>query len=186
MTNKNPIPPLSNPITNEPVSLIWSAFFSNLKNYIDTLGGAVIAITHNALDGLQGGNSTERYHFTRSEHATLEQVPAFNGDTNQFLNGNALFSQPDHAQLDNLQGGVDGQRYHLLLSEVNKINSIPVGNGNPYQFFNGLSQWSTPTHNLTTGLQGGAAGDYQHLTTHQVGKVKNMESLIFGYITLGL
>lgn len=185
MTVKVPLPPLSNPITDKPVSLTWAAYFSGLKNYIDTLDTAVRVRLHNALDQLQGGSTTERYHLTQAEHDNTAQLPNFNGDETQFLSGAATFATPDHGSLLSLQGGADGEHYHLTATQY--ANLAPLGyDGNADHFLNGLGAFSAPSHNATLGIQGGAYGDYQHLTTVQKNSIANINSLIFGYMSLGL
>ena len=185
MTVKVPLPPLSNPITSEPVSLTWSAYFSNLKNYIDTLDTAVRVRLHNALDQIQGGSTTERYHLTQAQHDNTAQLPIFNGDETQFLSGAATFLTPDHGSLLSLQGGADGEHYHLTASQYD--NLAPLGyDGNADHFLNGLGAFGAPNHNATLNIQGGTVGDYQHLTTAQKNSIANINSLIFGYMSLGL
>jgi len=185
VTVKVPLPPLSNPITDKPVSLIWGAYFSGLKNYIDTLDTAVRVRLHNALDELQGGSTTERYHLTQAEHDNTTQLPTFNGDETQFLSGAALFLTPDHESLLSLQGGADGEHYHLNATQY--ANLVPLGyDGNVDHFLNGLGAFGAPSHNATLNIQGGTTGDYQHLTTAQKNSIANINSLIFGYMSLGL
>jgi len=185
MTVKVPLPPLSNPITDKPVSLTWAAYFSGLKNYIDTLDTAVRVRLHNALDELQGGSTTERYHLTQAEHDNTTQLPTFNGDATQFLNGEAVFATPDHSLLLSLQGGADGEHYHLTASQY--ANLAPLGyDGNASHFLNGQGTFSAPNHNDTLNIQGGTVGDYQHLTTAQKNSIVNINSIIFGYMSLGL
>jgi hypothetical protein len=185
MTTKVPLPPLSNPITDKPVSLIWGAYFSGLKNYIDTLDTAIRVRLHNALDQLQGGSTTERYHLTQAEHDNTVQIPIFNGDETQFISGAATFLTPEHEFLLNIQGGADGEHYHLNATQY--ANLTPIGYDNDVNhFLNGQKAFSAPSHNATINIQGGAVGDYQHLTTTQKNSIANMNSLIFGYMSLGL
>jgi hypothetical protein len=185
MTTKVPLPPLSNPITDKPVSLIWGAYFSGLKNYIDTLDTAIRVRLHNALDQLQGGSTTERYHLTQAEHDNTAKIPIFNGDETQFISGAATFLTPEHEFLLNIQGGADGEHYHLNATQY--ANLTPIGYDNDVNhFLNGQKAFSAPSHNATINIQGGAVGDYQHLTTTQKNSIANMNSLIFGYMSLGL
>ena len=46
---------------------------------------------HNDLNGLQGGNATERYHFTAAEHTELQTLTA-GGTTGQFWRGDGTWS----------------------------------------------------------------------------------------------
>jgi hypothetical protein len=46
---------------------------------------------HNELNGLQGGNSTERYHLTAAEHTELQTLTA-GGTTGQFWRGDGVWS----------------------------------------------------------------------------------------------
>lgn len=187
MTQKTPIPPLNSPITSQPVSLTWSAYFSALKSFIDSLAAATQSPPkHNDLSELQGGQVDEYYHLTESQHDIVAQLPAFNADSNQFINGQGELSTPLHNQLDGLQGGTDNEYYHLTASQYLNLERLPVANGNEQQYLNGNNQFTTPNHNQLDGLQGGTVNDRQHLTTAQKNKVTNMESLIFGYMSLGL
>jgi hypothetical protein len=85
-----------------------------------------------------------------------------------------------------LLGGTDGQHFHLTQNQWNNVKLIPTRSGDPNTYLNGVGQYATPIHNSLTGLQGGAYGDYQHVTTEQLNKIAGLESLVFGYITLGL
>ena len=183
-----PIPPLSNPITSETVSLTWGAYFSSLKQYTDTLALSINNIFHNALKGLQGGQPDEYYHLTIAQYNNTSKIPTFTGDGGTFLNANGLFSTPDHNSLATIQGGVVGEYYHLTKADYTKVKDgvFPVLSNVSTQFFNGDGHFVVPNHNDAPDIQGGASNDYQHLTTTQLSSIKNIPSLIFGYNTLGI
>ena len=183
----NPIPPLTQPITDKQVTLSWSAYFTNLRAYLDAINGAVKSVTHNLLDGLQGGLDGERYHLTEQEHTNAANLPQFNGDSSQYINGDGGLTSITHNDTGELQGGGGvGDYYHLSTIDYNKIKMYSPTNGNLTQFLSGFGEFSTPIHNNLSGLQGGTIGDMQHLTSAQVAMVKNYETLIFGYLSLGL
>lgn len=185
--DKNPIPPLSNPITAQPVSLVWSAYFSNLKAYVDKLAASVQSPPkHNDLSEIQGGTDTERYHLTEIQRNTVAQIEPFDDNTDNFLNGSGNLSAPKHNNLASLQGGTDNEYYHLTQAEHSALANIATPSNNPKTFLNGQNVFVVPNHNDLDGIQGGATGDIQHLTTAQANKIANIESLIFGYITLNL
>lgn len=185
--NNNPIPPLNNPITAQPVSLAWHAYFSALKSYLDKLTASVQSPPkHNDLSELQGGQADQYYHLTEPQHDIVVQLPAFNTDSNQFINGQGELSAPIHNNLSELQGGTDNEYYHLTADQYLNLERLPIANGNEQQYLNGNNQFTTPNHNQLDGLQGGTVNDRQHLTTAQKNKVASMESLIFGYMSLGL
>ena len=184
-----PIPPLNSPITSvERTSLVWASYFSSLKQYTDTLNTNVANIYHNVLKGLQGGTLNEYYHLTLAQHVNLSKIPTFSGAGGHFLNASGLFSVPDHNSSAGIQGGVSGQYYHLTLSDYTKFkNSVmPILTGSTVQFYNGAGLFTQPKHNNMIGIQGGALNDYQHLTTTEANNIRNIPSLIFGYMTLGL
>jgi hypothetical protein len=183
-----PIPPLSNPITNETVSLTWGAYFSSLKQYTDTLAANINNIFHNALKGLQGGQLDQYYHLTLAQYNNTVKIPTFTGDSGTFLNANGLFSTPSHNGLSSIQGGVAGEYYHLTKADYTKVKYgvFPLLSNVNTQFFNGDGKFTTPNHNDAPDIQGGALNDYQHLTTPQLNSIKNIPSLIFGYNTLGI
>lgn len=54
------------PLTTEDKS-VWSAWYVSIVNAISRLS----IFPHNDLEGLQGGNTTERYHFTSAQHTDL-------------------------------------------------------------------------------------------------------------------
>lgn len=180
---KNPIPPLSNPITDKPASLTWSAYFTNLKAFIDNLASNISIRIHNDLEQLQGGTTTERYHITQTQYTAVGNLPTFNGDSTQFINGLGVLAVPSHANLTSLQGGIAGEHYHITLSDYDKINRFPVLSGNAKTYLAGNGLWSIPNHNDLAGLN---VGNYQHLTPAQAASISNINSLIFGYVSLGL
>jgi hypothetical protein len=180
---KNPIPPLSNPITDKPASLTWSAYFTNLKLFIDNIAANIAIRIHNDLEQLQGGTTTERYHLTATQHTAIGNIPTFNGNNTQFLNGAGDFATPVHNDTQAIQGGVVGERYHLSLASYNKLAAIPNFNSNSKQFLNGKGVFSTPNHNDLSGLN---VGNYQHVTAAQSDTIDNINSLIYGYMSLGL
>lgn len=186
VTDKTPIPPLSNPITDRMVSLTWSAYFTNLKGFIDKLAAATLSPPkHNDLTDIQGGITTERYHLTEQQANIAMQLPAFDSDDLHFLNGNATFSTPNHENIDGLQGGITGQHYHLNALQFSQMQNL-TGDGVATHFYNGLGSYSTPNHNDLDGLQGGIDGDRQHITSAQLASIASFQSTIFGYLTLGL
>jgi hypothetical protein len=180
---KNPVPPLSNPITDQPVGLTWSAYFTNLKLFIDNLASNIAIRIHNDLEQLQGGTTTERYHLDQTQYTAVGHLPTFNGDSTQYVNGLGVLAVPSHANLGSLQGGAAGEYYHVNLINYNKINQYPVLGGNAKTYLAGNGLWSTPKHNDLAGLN---IGNYQHLTPAQVSSISNIDSLIFGYMSLGL
>jgi hypothetical protein len=186
MSINNPIPPLSNQITDSTVSLIWSSYFSNLKNYLDDLATAATTKLHNALDSIQGGSITERYHLTLLEWQNAIQLPTFNGDTNQVVNGAGGLSFVFHNDTVGIQGGDIGEYYHLTAEQIAGLGDLPVYGTDNTIFLDGTGAFSIPLHNNATDLQGGAADDYQHLTTVQLNSINGIQSKIFGYMTLGL
>ena len=183
----NPIPPLTQAITDKQVTLSWSAYFTNLRTYLDAINGAVKSVTHNLLDGLQGGNDTERYHLTEQEHTNAANLPQFNGDSSQYINGNGTLTPINHNGMNGLQGG-DGVRdyYHLSVDNFDKVDAYPQINGDVTQYLSGFGEFRIPIHNNLDGLQGGTVSDYQHLTSEQVAMIKPYDSLLFGYLSLGL
>ena len=188
MSITNPVPPLSNQITDSTVTLTWSAYFSNLKTYLDELATATVTKLHNALDSIQGGSITERYHLTQAEWQNAVQLPTFNGDNSQFVNGSGGLSFPFHNETVGLQGGdgTNNEYYHLSADEYASITTFPVFNGDYTVYLSGNGLYSKPLHNNAPDLQGGATADYQHLTTAQVDKLTNIESKIAGYVALGI
>jgi hypothetical protein len=185
--NNNPIPPLSNPITDKITSVIWNAYFTNLKAFIDKLAAATLnPPKHNDLSEIQGGTDTERYHLTEVQHNTVVQIQPFDGDNTKFVDGTGTLSVPDHNSLGGLQGGTNGERYHLTFTQFNTLDNIPILDGIYTHYYNGNGSFVQPTHNDLAGLQGGAAGDYQHVTTEQLADVAGLRSLIYGYASLGL
>jgi hypothetical protein len=122
--NKNPLPPLSSPITSEQVALTWSAYFSALKKYIDSLQNYITSLLHNSLGGLQGGSANERYHLTATQHDSAAQLPIFDGDHSHFLSGAATLERPNHNQLLGLQGGAVGDYQHLTSAQLAAVASI--------------------------------------------------------------
>jgi len=187
MSQKSPIPPLNNPITDKLPSLTWAAYFTNLKAFIDLLYSLSNSPSpHNDLLDIQGGTTTERYHLTEAQHNNAASIPLFDGDATKFIAGDGTLAIPDHEKLGGLLGGTDGQHYHLTQNQWNNVKLIPTRSGDANTYLNGVGQYATPQHNSMVGLQGGAYGDYQHVTTPQLNKIANMESLVFGYITLGL
>lgn len=50
----------------------WQFWYLSIKDTISTLSGA----PHNTLSGLQGGNSTERYHLTSAAATDVAGIPA--------------------------------------------------------------------------------------------------------------
>ena len=187
MSQKSPVVPLSNPITDKKVSLTWSAYFTNLKAFIDLIySQSNTPRQHNDLLDIQGGTTDERYHLTEIQHNNAASIPLFDGDATKFIAGDGTLAIPDHEKLSGLLGGTDGQHYHLTQNQWNAVKILPTGSGDNNTYLNGVGQYATPQHNSMTGLQGGAYGDYQHVTTAQLNKIASMESLVFGYITLGL
>ena len=186
MSINNPVPPLSNQITDSTVSLTWSAYFSNLKIYLDDLATAATTKLHNALDSIQGGSIEERYHMTLVEWQNAIQLPTFNGDTNQFVNGAGGLSFSYHNDTVGIQGGDIGERYHLTAAQLASLGALPVYGTDNTVFLNGTGAFSKPLHNNATDLQGGAVGDYQHLTSAQLASIYGIQSKIFVYLTIGL
>lgn len=73
-----PPPTFVNPVDVDPATgkasfnPIWLQWFLYLANFISVNGGSTgSAVDHNSLSGLQGGGSSEYFHFTAAEHTAL-------------------------------------------------------------------------------------------------------------------
>lgn len=125
-----------------------------------SLSGVEGNLTHNALFGLQGGNSTERYHLSATQYANIgtgdheSLAGLLGGDgTYHYHVGHTTFhnlGDGTHNQISGAQGGTTLERYHLTLAIYNAINSFG-GNHN----------------SIPSGLQGGSATERYHLTSSQ-------------------
>ena len=67
----------------------------------DEIADVVANITHNGLNGLQGGTETERYHLTAAQVQKLDGAAGADDVIRT------------HNRLQGLQGGMDGNFYHL-------------------------------------------------------------------------
>lgn len=73
-----PIPPTfaepieQNQTTGRPTfSPIWLRWFLDVAQYFASIGLGGTAVSHNSLSGLQGGTSSEYYHFTSADYSAL-------------------------------------------------------------------------------------------------------------------
>lgn len=89
-------------------------FFITWENMLAEILENLPSGVHNELDGLQGGNSSERYHLTQAERDKVQSLPE------SFIE--------NHNDLANIQGGDVGERYHLTeeqhatLTEINRTS----------------------------------------------------------------
>ncbi len=61
------------PIDAQFASHTWTDWYEKVRRIINQ-----DAVPHNNLTGLQGGNSTERYHLTAAEQATIASLGTIN------------------------------------------------------------------------------------------------------------
>lgn len=68
------LPPV--PVGVAPGHSYWNDWYEKLRNLINSS-----LLNHNDLQNIQGGNTTERYHLTNSQHATLTGLPTISSGT---------------------------------------------------------------------------------------------------------
>ena len=82
----------------------------------DEIADAIGSITHNGLNGLQGGTKTERYHLTAAQVQKLDGA-AGAGDIIR-----------EHNSLGGIQGGGPNDRWHLSKAQVDGLDNL-IQNG---------------------------------------------------------
>lgn len=133
---------------------IWLRWFLDLSQLLLAAASGSTA-EHNNLLSIQGGNPTERYHFTSAEHTLLQ---AYTHNSLNSLQGGAaseyyhftnaqhtLLAAYDHESLNGLLGGAASDHYHLTGAQHTLLVAYD--------------------HESLNGLLGGAASDHYHLTS---------------------
>jgi hypothetical protein len=75
-------------------SFAWYDWYTKLRDYVLNL-----AVTHNTLDGLQGGTTSQYYHLTSTQHTTVNSYYSntLTSDTSLTTTGNARWVAVDES-----------------------------------------------------------------------------------------
>lgn len=105
------------PTNDQTGSFAWLEWFRQLRGYISQTGSVpwnvinfagsnitdIAARSHENLQGIQGGTTSQHYHLTSAEYAALTAGP--------------------HNNLTGLQGGTSSEYYHLTNSKYGEVNT---------------------------------------------------------------